>query len=282
MPRETGNAFNVDDRGGGICAGRDVTATPARSVVLLGSDGPATRIIYHALAREFPVVEVVLERRLSRFTILRRRFRTLGASRAIAQVPFRAVVVPLLALAGATRISQIKREYRLDDSPIRKVAAYVRSVNSAEARDALRRLNPSVIAVSGTRIIGRETLQSVSAPFINMHGGITPLYRGVHGGYWALVDGRQDLVGSTVHRIDEGIDTGAIIAQSTFDVTPADSFATYPYLHTAAGIPLLIDALRQVLTGTHVTTVQPTLPSRLRTHPTLCEYAAARLRRGIK
>jgi folate-dependent phosphoribosylglycinamide formyltransferase PurN len=259
-----------------------MTGGVASPVVLLGSDGPATRIIYHALAREFPALEVVLERRLSRFAILRRRFRTLGASKAIGQVPFRAIVVPLLALAGANRISEIKREYRLDDSPIPSVAAYVQSVNSAEARDALRRLNPSVIAVSGTRIIGRETLQSVSAPFINMHGGITPLYRGVHGGYWALVDGRQDLVGSTVHRIDEGIDTGAIIAHAKFDVTAADSFATYPYLHTAAGIPPLVDALRQVLNGTSPGTVQPALASRLRTHPTLFEYVTTRVQRGIK
>ena len=84
------------------------------------------------------------------------------------------------------------------------------------------------------------------------------------------------------HRIDEGIDTGAIIAHVKFDVTPADSFATYPYLHTAAGIPPLIDALRQVLNGTHASTVQSTLPSRLRTHPTVCEYVTARIQRGIK
>jgi folate-dependent phosphoribosylglycinamide formyltransferase PurN len=259
-----------------------LTGARTRPVVLLGSDGPGTRIIYHALAREFPDVEVVLERRLSRLTILKRRLRTLGAAKAIGQVPFRAVIVPLLALTGANRIRQIKREYALDDSPIPRVAAYVRSVNSAEARDALRRLDPSVIAVSGTRIIGRETLQSVLAPFINMHGGITPLYRGVHGGYWALVDGRRDLIGSTVHRIDEGIDTGAIIAHVKFDVTPADSFATYPYLHTAAGIPPLIDALRHVLNGTEAETVQATLPSRLRTHPTAWEYVAIRMTRGIR
>lgn len=254
----------------------------ARPVVLLGSDGPATRIIYHALAREFDALEVILERRLSKVEIFYRRLRRIGARRAIGQVPFRAIVVPWLARGAARRIEDIKREYALDDRPIPRVAARVRSVNTPEAREALRTLTPSVVAVSGTRIIGAETLRSVDAPFINMHGGITPLYRGVHGGYWALVDGRPDLVGSTVHRVDTGIDTGPIIAQATFAVTRDDCFATYPYLHTAAGLPILIDALRRARDGVIAESAPPALPSRLRTHPTLWEYAQVRLRRGIR
>jgi folate-dependent phosphoribosylglycinamide formyltransferase PurN len=251
-------------------------------VVLLGSDGPGTRIIYHALAREFDDVEVVLERRLSKPYIFWRRLRRIGAMRAFGQVPFRALVIPWLVRRSAARIAAIKAEYGFDDAPIRRVAARVRSVNTPEARAALQRLRPGVVAVSGTRIIGRDTLSSVPAPFINMHGGITPLYRGVHGGYWALVDGRPDLAGSTVHRVDTGIDTGPIIAQATFAITPDDSFATYPYLHLAVGIPILITALRDARAGRIAEGSPPALPSRLRTHPTVWEYAQLRLRRGIR
>ena len=261
---------------GGVTARRD------GPVVLVASDGPGTRIIYHALAREFDRVEVVLERRLSRVHIFFRRVRRLGPWRAIGQVPFRAMVVPVLARRAARRIAAIKQQYRLIDAPIPSVAARVKSINSEDAREALRRLNPSVVAVSGTRIISAETLRSVHAPFINMHGGITPLYRGVHGGYWALVDGRPDLVGSTVHRVDTGIDTGPIIAQATFEVTGDDSFATYPYLHTAVGVPILVDAVRRARDGALEPARPEPIPSRLRTHPTVWEYARLRLTRGIR
>ena len=65
--------------------------------------------------------------------------------------------------------------------------------------------------------------------------GITPLYRGVHGAYWALAEGRRDLCGVTVHRVDAGIDTGEVLAQVLIDPTPQDNFVTYPWLQVAEG-----------------------------------------------
>jgi len=61
---------------------------------------------------------------------------------------------------------------------------------------------------------------------------------GVHGCYRALAEGDADSVGATIHLLDEGIDTGPIIAQRRFAVTHEDSFVTYPYLHAAATLPL--------------------------------------------
>ena len=45
--------------------------------------------------------------------------------------------------------------------------------------------------INGTRIISKATLGCVPAVFINTHVGITPTYRGVHGGYWSLVEGER-------------------------------------------------------------------------------------------
>ena len=45
------------------------------------------------------------------------------------------------------------------------------------------------MVVNGTRILSRRMLESIDAVFLNMHVGITPKYRGVHGGYWALANG---------------------------------------------------------------------------------------------
>jgi folate-dependent phosphoribosylglycinamide formyltransferase PurN len=36
----------------------------------------------------------------------------------------------------------------------------------------------------------------------------------VHGGYWALAENNPQLVGTTVHFVDTGIDTGEVIEQS--------------------------------------------------------------------
>jgi formyl transferase-like protein len=254
-----------------------------RPVVVLATDGPSTRIVYHALEREMPGVSLILEQPVSRLKLLRGRLKKLSLVEVAGQLLFISAAGPLLRREATRRIEGIKREYGLDDSPIAGPVYQVDSVNSPATRELLRELAPAVVVVNGTRIIGRETLRAVPVPFINTHAGITPLYRGVHGGYWALAEARLDLAGTTVHFVDEGIDTGSIIGQATFTATRDDNFATYPYLQTAVGLPILIEAVRIVVDGgTPARKSRDDLPSRLRYHPTLWGYLGARIRRGIR
>lgn len=210
---------------------------------------------------------------MGQMTLVRRRLRRLGAGTVLGQVLFRSFVVPWLTFKGRARVAEIKRQFNLDDRPMEGVRR-VASMNDEDARAVLRGLQPAVTLVCGTRILDRATLGDLNGPVVNFHAGITPAYRGVHGGYWALVEGRPDLVGSTLHLIDPGIDTGEVVSQVTFDVTTQDSFATYPYLHVAAVLRPIEDVVRQALAGEPVTgrPHQPGLESRLRTHPTLWEY----------
>jgi len=73
--------------------------------------------------------------------------------------------------------------------------------------------HPDVVVVNGTRIIAEKVLHSVPATFLNTHSGITPLYRGAHGGYWALVKKDRANCGVTIHVVDAGIDTGGIVTK---------------------------------------------------------------------
>lgn len=254
------------------------------SVVLLARDRVSTRIVFHRLRASFPDLRVVIEDGVSRAVLLKGRVRRLGLLPAAGQALFTVAAEPLLRRAAAARIAEIKREHRLDDAPIpEEVVTRVPSVNSDEARAALRALEPRVVVVNGTRIIGKQTLGCVDAPFINMHAGITPRYRGVHGGYWALAEGRGELAGTTVHLVDEGIDTGSVLGQAAFEATPRDSFATYPYLHYAAGLPLLEAAVRDALEGRLITRASLAADgSRLYHHPTLWGYLWARAARGAR
>jgi folate-dependent phosphoribosylglycinamide formyltransferase PurN len=252
-------------------------------VVLLAGDHPSTRMVYHALAADFSNLRVVLEEPAPRRKFIWRRLKKLGIFTVAGQILFRVTAVPILERTSAARIELIKRQYKLDDSPITSSIFRVPSVNSPIAREVLQRLSPQVVVVNGTRIIGRETLALVNAPFVNTHAGITPLYRGVHGGYWALRENRPDLAGTTVHFVDEGIDTGSVIEQAYFNVSGEDSFVTYPYLHIAVGLPILVKAVREILNGT-LTRCQnsASLPSKLRTHPTLWSYVTGVLIEGVR
>ena len=61
------------------------------------------------------------------------------------------------------------------------------------------------------KIIRNPLLSFPKYGFINTHPSLLPHNRGKHYNFWALVE--QSPFGVTLHRVDEGIDTGEIVAQ---------------------------------------------------------------------
>ena len=253
-------------------------------VVLLAGPGEPTEIAYHYLAPRYPGLVVVQEQAVPRLTLARRRARRLGWPTVLGQVVFVTAVVPLLRRAARRRVAEIMAESGLRTGPIPVVRA-VESVNDPTTADLLRRLAPAVVVVNGTRIISDAVLRAVPCPFVNVHAGITPRYRGVHGGYWALAEGRPELAGTTVHLVDAGIDTGGVLARASFTPTETDTFATYPYRHLADGLPLVAEQIDRVLAGQGLDVLPAAsddATSQLRWHPTVWGYVWTRLRRGVR
>ena len=259
-------------------------------IVVLTRDSSSGRAVANAVAADSAAdggtgreVVVVVEPHPSTVGMLRRRIRRLGLPTVIGQVLFLALAAPILRSQGRRRVAEIVADHDLRIEAFTMPVRHVPSVNDPSVSSLLREARPAVVVVTGTRILDRTTLASTEAPFLNLHAGITPAYRGAHGGYWALVDGAPALVGTTIHLIDPGIDTGPVVDQVPFAVTASDTFATYPYLHVAAGLPSLIAATRMAIAGeVRRMADPPNLPSRLRSHPTIWSYVWNRLRHGVR
>jgi hypothetical protein len=97
----------------------------------------------------------------------------------------------------------------------------VPSHNGSECLALLQRLNPDVVVVYGTLIIGKKVISSCKR-IINLHTGFSPIYRGSDTIFWALHNGDPDNVGVTVHRLDAGVDSGAILARGKPSIEPED------------------------------------------------------------
>lgn len=249
-------------------------------VALLCVADDSSAAVANALCREFRDIPILIEQREPRTRFLKRRIRRLGFMTVANQIAF-AALMPVLRWRSRNRIAEIVAAGGLDlDRACLDRAARVTSVNQEEAIAWLRRHRPRVVVVNGTRIIAPRVLEASDAQFINTHCGITPKYRGAHGGYWALYNGDREHCGVTIHRVDPGIDTGGILAQALIDPTPRDTITTYPYLQLSAALPRLIDAVRDSLAGKADASACDG-PSGLWYHPTLVQYLAAGLLRRV-
>lgn len=252
-------------------------------VVMLAQPGVSTRVLYNALEKTFGVQKVILETPPKSWQVLQRRIKRLGILKVAGQAVFRAAVVPTLRYRSQMRRNTIFEEHSLNDAPIPSAKVIrVDSVNEPTTRDTLVKLSPRIVVLGGTRIVKPDTLACVPAPFINMHAGVTPSYRGVHGGYWALACGEPEACGVTVHLVDSGIDTGKVLGQTLIEPSAEDNFSIYPWLQLAAGLPLLLDSVAKVLDEKPLSFVSVRRPSKLWYHPTVGEYFGNRWLKGVQ
>jgi len=250
-------------------------------VLLLATDCELTTILYDGLKNDFVVEKVIIEKAQKKKDILLRRIKGLGLIRVIGQILF-LFFNKFLMFFSKKRISEIKCDNKFYSASIdSSVVLNVDSVNNDETLSYLKKSDADVVVVNGTRIIKKDILNLIDKPFINMHVGVTPKYRGVHGAYWALVNNDFENCGVTVHLIDAGIDTGGVLHQDTITVTKADNFNTYPYLQVFAALPLMKKAIYE--TSNKVFNIKDNyLESQLWSHPTLFEYLKYRIFSGVK
>ena len=99
-------------------------------------------------------------------------------------------------------------------------------VDHPEVVALAERLRPDVIAVFGTSLIRGPLLGYGRLGMFNLHGGLSPNYRGADCTFWALYNAEPAQVGCTLHRIDTGIDTGALVAHVSPEVGEGDDELT--------------------------------------------------------
>lgn len=257
-----------------------VTDTPPK-LLLIGSNTPTTWIIYNRLVREFGLFEAIIEEKVAKSSLLKNRARKLGWFSVLDQIAFVALLRPIINYQASRRIRTICKLNDLEaQQPYSPAVKHLANINSPESIALINAAAPDVVIVSGTRILKKDILRSTRGLFLNCHQGITPQYRGGHGGYWALYAKDPARCGVTVHVVDEGIDTGNIVSQATITPEAGDSFATYPYLQTAAALPILVKAIRDAAAG-KLETRAVSGNSAIWYHPGFWQYVSGWLR-GVR
>ena len=111
------------------------------------------------------------------------------------------------------------------------VPTFVRQVSAAPSRpdwdgqlaDAVAAWQPDLVVSAGfLKLVGPRFLARFGGRFVNTHPALLPSFPGMHGPADALAHGVK-VSGATLFLVDEGVDTGAIIAQRAVEVADDDS-----------------------------------------------------------
>jgi folate-dependent phosphoribosylglycinamide formyltransferase PurN len=106
---------------------------------------------------------------------------------------------------------------------VRSLVVDTSDLNSGIVSNFLNECAPDLLLSYGVHKISDETLSLVSSPLKwNIHGGLSPWYRGVATNFWPSYFLEPQMTGMTVHELTSDIDGGRIIHQVTSDLVKDD------------------------------------------------------------
>ncbi len=129
------------------------------------------------------------------------------------------------------------------------IAAYPdRATWDRALRDTLESFEPDWVVSAGfMRILGSDVLSAFPMRVVNTHPALLPSFPGAHAVRDALAHGVR-VTGSTIHLVDEGVDTGPIIAQRAVQVDDDDDEASLHERIKVVERELLVDVVRRLAT----------------------------------
>ena len=145
----------------------------------------------------------------------------------------------------------------------------------------MQSLAPDVVFVFGTGLLRAPVLEAFAGRIINLHLGLSPYYRGAGTNFWPLVNREPEYVGATIHYLDEGIDTGPIIAHARPECRAEDGPHEIGNRTIVAAASVLAEAGRAHVEG-RVRTVPQTGSGRLYQRKDFSADAVRRLYRNFE
>lgn len=105
-----------------------------------------------------------------------------------------------------------------------------------------------LINANSTTIIPADALARFQGRSLNLHPGLLPEYAGLHTHQWAIRNGETEF-GVTIHRMEAGVDTGAIVGELRFPIKPEDTGLSLFSRCLAAGSDLFARVVGQIVRG---------------------------------
>ncbi|MGH8961535.1 MAG: phosphoribosylglycinamide formyltransferase [Jatrophihabitantaceae bacterium] len=140
----------------------------------------------------------------------------------------------------------------MDRAGARNLATFAVALRDHRDRDAwndaladqIAAHRPDLVVLAGfMRLLAPRVVQRFK--IVNTHPALLPAFPGAHAIRDALAAGVRT-TGVTVHWVDEGVDTGPVIAQAPVPIEPGDDEDSLRERIQAAEKPLYLESIRQL------------------------------------
>ena len=120
-------------------------------------------------------------------------------------------------------------------------------------------LKSDLYVVFGSSYIKGELVDFlVKQKAINIHAGVSPYYRGTDCNFWALYDGNPHLVGTTIHLLSKGLDSGPMLyhAMSNLKINPFE--------YTMSTVKSAFHSIAERITDGSIFTIKPLVQDKIK------------------
>ncbi len=151
------------------------------------------------------------------------------------------------------------RGNRLAESPVKLAAAKLGipiyqpdRIRRPPNVDLLRSFDTDLMVVVGYgQLIPQSIIDLSRHGILNVHASLLPAYRGAAPIQWAIANG-ETRTGVTIMQIDAGLDTGDMLLAHLVAIDPDETAPELSARLAPIGAELLIEAIRQIETGTAI------------------------------
>lgn len=126
---------------------------------------------------------------------------------------------------------------------------HCKNINNQDCQQFIEQLKPDLlISAYFSQILKPNIIELPKHGVLNIHPGWLPAYKGAMVYFWVLKNG-SDRGGVTVHWIDEGIDTGEVLARRSFPLKPNSTQETVLMFTAVIGAKLLQRIVKRLING---------------------------------
>lgn len=155
------------------------------------------------------------------------------------------------ACAKASRSIPMKRFYSIDQlcRSYKVPVIHCGNINSDAFLSEIKKLDLDlIVSVAAPQIFKEKLIGLPGKGCINIHNSKLPRYRGMLPNFWQMYHGEKT-VGTTVHRINSGLDDGEILLQKETEVLPGESLDSLIRRTKRFGSTLIIEAIDGIKAG---------------------------------